>query len=193
MIRGGFRGGGGRGGADAPPPSGIRPPADPKGPPFDTFSEIHFWPTDSKIFLKAPLAPIYTNFEGERAPKKTLFFCQNFSKSAQKRLFWLFFQKFACGAQNFSKIGAKQCFGRARKTNLVDLKKKKRSSKFWKIFWKSAPPRENPRSAPGDDCKYIKLSLKLWSLFVSCRQPVALFFFHYFTTLLCSESSILHE
>ena len=63
-------GGGGRG-ADAPPPSGIRPPADPKGTPFDTFSEIRFWPTDPKIFLKAPSAPIYTNFEGVRAPKKT--------------------------------------------------------------------------------------------------------------------------
>ena len=63
-------------GADAPPPSGI-----------DTFSEIHFWPTDPKIFLKAPLAPIYTNFEGERAPKKRDFFCQNFSKIARKRLF----------------------------------------------------------------------------------------------------------
>ena len=48
-------GGGAGGGADAsPPPSGIRPPADPKGPPFDTFSEIHFCPTDPKIFLKAP-------------------------------------------------------------------------------------------------------------------------------------------
>ena len=64
-------------GADASP-SGIRPPADPKGPPFDTFSEIHCWPTDPKIFLKAPLAPIYTNFEGERAPKKTRFFLSKF-------------------------------------------------------------------------------------------------------------------
>ena len=78
-------GGSGGGGADAPP-SGIRPPADPKGPPFDTFSEIHFWRTDPKIFLKAPLAPIYTNFEGERAPKKTKFFVKNFQK-VQKRLF----------------------------------------------------------------------------------------------------------
>ena len=77
----------GAGGGRPPPFSGIRPPADPKGPPFDTFSEIHFWPTDPKFFLKAPLAPIYTNFEGERAPKKRDFFCQNFPKSAQKRLF----------------------------------------------------------------------------------------------------------
>ena len=57
-IRGGFRGGGE---ADAPS-SGIRPPADPKGLPFDTFQEIHFWPTDPKIFLRAPSAPILTIF-----------------------------------------------------------------------------------------------------------------------------------
>ena len=76
------------------PSSGIRLPADPKGPPFDTFSVIHFWPTDPKILLKAPLAPIYTNFEGERAPKKTRFFCQSFSKSAQKRLFDCFSKNF---------------------------------------------------------------------------------------------------
>ena len=82
QIRGGFRGKG-AGGLDASS-SGIRPPADPKGPPFDTFSEIHFWPTDPKMFLKAP---IYTSLEGERGPKKTLFFCQNYPKSAQKRLF----------------------------------------------------------------------------------------------------------
>ena len=125
--------------ADAPPPSGIQPPADPKGPPFDTFSEIHFCPTDPKIFLKAPLAPIYSNFEGERAPKKTRFFCQNFSKSAQKRLFLLFFQKFACGAEHLAKIGAKHCFGRALKINLVDLKKKKSRPNF-RIFFKNPPP-----------------------------------------------------
>ena len=76
---------GGGGGGDAPH-SGIRPPGDPKVPHFDTFSETHFWPTDPKIFLKAPWAPVYTNFEGERAPKKNDF-CQNFSKSVQKRLF----------------------------------------------------------------------------------------------------------
>ena len=74
-------GGGGEGGR---PLLRDSTPCRPKGSPFDTFSEIHFWPTDPKIFLKAPLAPIYTKSE-ERAPKKTQFFCQNFSKSAQKR------------------------------------------------------------------------------------------------------------
>ena len=133
MIRGGFRGGG-----RFPPPLRDSTPCRPKGSPFDTFSEIHFWPTDPKFFLKAPSAPIYTNFEGERAPKKTLFFCQHFSKSAQKRLFLTVFSKFACGAENFAKIGAKQCFGRARKINLVDLKK--RVVKILENFLKFRPP-----------------------------------------------------
>ena len=107
--------------------------------PFDTFSEIHFWPTDPKIFLKAPLAPIYTNFEGERAPKKNAIFLSKFFKKCPKTAFLtvFFFQKFACGATKFAKIGAKQCFGGARKINLVDLKKR---SKFSIFFWKSAPP-----------------------------------------------------
>ena len=138
---------GGGGGWTPPPPQGFEL-CQPKGSPFDTFSEIHFWPTDPKIFLKAPLAPIYTNFEGERAPKKRDFFCQNFSKIAQKRLFWLFFQKSACGAENIAKVGAKQCFGKPRKINLVDLKKK--VVKILENFLKIRPPQENPRSAP--DC-----------------------------------------
>ena len=79
----------GGGGEWTPPSSAIRPPADPKIPPFDTFSEIHFWPTDPKVFLKAPLAPIYTTFEGERAPKKGNFLSKFFKKcpkTAQKIL-----------------------------------------------------------------------------------------------------------
>ena len=118
---GGFGGGGG---GRPPPPSGIRPPADPKGPPSDTFSEIHFWPTDPKIFLKAPWAPIYTNFEEERAPKKKQFFLSKFFK-----------------------IGAKQCFGSARKINLVDLKKKGRQN--FRIFLKiRLPPLEKILDPP---------------------------------------------
>ena len=34
------------------------------------FFEINFRPTNLKNFLKAPLAPIYTNFKGLRVPKK---------------------------------------------------------------------------------------------------------------------------
>ena len=55
--------------------SGIRPPADPEGtpPPFVLISDIHFWLTDPKIFLKATSASNYTEFEEERAPKKNHF------------------------------------------------------------------------------------------------------------------------
>ena len=38
--------------------------------------------TDSKMFLKAPLAPTYINFEEERMPKKRILFCQIIPKSA---------------------------------------------------------------------------------------------------------------
>ena len=65
--RGGF-GGGGMGAG------GRRFLAGPKGPPFELFSDIQFWLTDSKFFLKASSAPIYTYFNGERATKKTQFF-----------------------------------------------------------------------------------------------------------------------
>ena len=91
FIRSGFR----RGAGGRLISSGIRPPANSKSARGGTFQEVHFWPTDPKIFLNAPLAPIYTNFEGERAPKapkknskgpKTfVFFCQFFSKICLRR------------------------------------------------------------------------------------------------------------
>ena len=68
----------GGGGADASP-QGFDP-LPTQRVPFDIFSEIHFWPTDPNIFLKAPSAPIYANFEGERAPKKRNFFVKFFQK-----------------------------------------------------------------------------------------------------------------
>ena len=128
----------GGGGADASS-SGIRPPADPKGPPFDTSSKIHFWPTDPKIFLKVPSAPIYTNFEGERAPEKNDF-PKNFQKVRKNAFFALFFQNFDCSAENFAKIGAKQCFGRARKINQFGRPKKKKVVKIFDFFFENPPP-----------------------------------------------------
>ena len=79
---------GGKGGANA---FSLRDstPADPKGPPFVLFWDIHVWLTDLKIFLLALLAPIYTNFEGERAPKNAIF-SRHFPISAVKRFFGLF-------------------------------------------------------------------------------------------------------
>ena len=105
-----------------------------------------------KIFLKAPLAPIYTNIEGEggggrggaRVEKKTRFFDQLFSKNAKNAVLACFFQNFACGAGNLAKARSFHCFGKARKINLVDLKK---VDKNFENFLKIPPSlRDNPRS-----------------------------------------------
>ena len=82
---------GGKGDDDAFSPQGFDPPADPKSPPFVLFWDIHFWLTDPKIFLKAPLATIYTHY---KRAEKTGFFGKHFpKKKAQKRHFWPIFPK----------------------------------------------------------------------------------------------------
>ena len=82
-VRGGFRGGGGWGvgGVRFLHPSGIRPPA------FWYFFKIHFWPGAKKTIHKYT-----TNFEGERAPKKTRFLSK-FSKKCPKTAFLPVFSK----------------------------------------------------------------------------------------------------
>ena len=50
------------------------------------------WPTDLRIFLKAPSALIYTNFEGERALKKNAIFLSKFFKKCPKTAFLTFFK-----------------------------------------------------------------------------------------------------
>ena len=45
------------------------------------FWDIHFWLTNAEIFLKAPLAPIYTNFKGGARAEKDVFWSK-FSKKA---------------------------------------------------------------------------------------------------------------
>ena len=59
-----------------------------------------------QIFLKAPLAPIYTNIEKERAPKNATFWSKC-SKMCPQTAFLtcFFFQKFASGAKNLVKLG----------------------------------------------------------------------------------------
>ena len=82
---GGGRGadlGGGAGTGSAFRGGGHLPPPFRDIPTFGTIQEIQFWPTDLKIFLKAPLAPIYINFEGGARAEKRRFFGQNFPKSA---------------------------------------------------------------------------------------------------------------
>ena len=72
--------------------------------PLCTILRYPFFVTNPKNFFKAPRAPIYTNFEGERAPKSATFWSK-FSKKCLKTPFSvpkiaLFFQSFACGAEN---------------------------------------------------------------------------------------------
>ena len=95
-------------------------PCRPKGSPFDTFSEIHFWQTDPKIFLKAPSAPIYTNFEGERAA------------------FWLFFSKICLRRRKFSQSRGKTVLWESSKNQFGRPKKK--VVKILEIFLKIRPP-----------------------------------------------------
>ena len=56
-----------------PPFSGIFPPLC----HILRYPFLTNWP---EIFLKEPLAPIYTNFEGEHAPKKREFLISTFQK-----------------------------------------------------------------------------------------------------------------
>ena len=93
-------------------------PCRPKVSPLCTILRYPFLVTYPKIFLKARSAPIYTNLP----------------KSDQKRLFWPVFSTkfFACGA-TFCR-GSYYCFGRARKINLVDLKKVDKSFEFFLTY-----------------------------------------------------------
>ena len=136
MFRPGADLGGGR--TPPPPPSGIRPPADPKGPPFDTFSEIHFWRTDPKIFLKAPLAPIYTNFEGEHEPKKNAFFLSKFFKKCPKTAFLTVFSKICLRRIKFCQNRGKTVLWESSKNQFVRPKKK--VVKILEKFSKIRPP-----------------------------------------------------
>ena len=75
--------------------------------PLWYFFRFHFWPTDPKIFLKAPSSPIYTNFEGERVPKNNAIFLSKFSLNCPKTAFLTCFSKNLPTAQ---KIWPKQRF-----------------------------------------------------------------------------------
>ena len=136
VARGDLGEGGGGGGGRTPPSSGIRPPADPKGPPFDTFSEIHFWPTDPKIFLKAPWAPIYTNFGGARAKKKRNFFVKIFQKVA----FLTVFSKICLRCTKFCQYKGKTVLWESSKNQFGRPKKKKGRQNFGKFFENPPPP-----------------------------------------------------
>ena len=135
LTRGGFRGGGGGRpllqGFDSLPT---------KGSPLCTISRYPYLVTDPKNFLNIYLLwrtlNIYLLWGGSARQKKCIFLVKIFQKVPKNAFLCRpVFQDFACGAKNFTKTGFFQCFGRARKINSVDLKK--RSTKF---FWKSALP-----------------------------------------------------
>ena len=75
-------------GFDAFFPSGFWSPADPNGvpPPFPPLSPLctilgyPYMDTNAKNFIRAPLAPIYTSFEGGSARQKNAIFRSQFSK-----------------------------------------------------------------------------------------------------------------
>ena len=92
---------------------------------------------DPKNFLKATLAPIYTNFEGELAPKNAIFW-STFSG--------VFFQKLSCVAENLSKWGLYSDFGELRESIWSTWKK---VDTIWEFLFKNLPcsPREYSRSA----------------------------------------------
>ena len=83
---------------------------------------------------------------GSARQKKTRFFCQKFWKSTQKRLFWPFFQKFACCAKFFCQNRGKTVLWESSKNQFGRPKKK--GQNFRIFFENPPPPRENPRSAP---------------------------------------------
>ena len=63
-----------------PPPQGFDP-LPTQRVPLCTILRYPYLLTDPKNFLKAPLAPIYTNFEGGARAEKTQFFGRHFPKS----------------------------------------------------------------------------------------------------------------
>ena len=112
---------------------GDASPADPKGPPFALFWDIHFWITDPKIFLKLPLASIINNYEGEARAKKCNILVKMFEKGPEK----LFPSKFWLRRKKFGQNGLVTALGKTRKINFANLKKN--STKFFE----NPPPRKS--------------------------------------------------
>ena len=119
--------------------------------PLCTILRYPFWETDPKIFLKAPLAPIYTNFQGGARAQKTRFFRQNFpmrkcrQNFSKNFLFGLVFSKLCLRRR---KIGQNRVFLLLWKSleNQFDRSKKK-STEFSEIF-ESLPPLEKILDPP---------------------------------------------
>ena len=144
--RGGFRegerGGGGGGGGRTPSSSGIRPPADPKGPPLILFQKSIFGRPTLKFFLRRLRRQYILTLRGS-ARQKTHFFVKIFQKVPKNDFFDCFFKHLPIQGKTVLWENSKNQFGRP---------KKKRSSKFSIFFLNPPRPRENPRSAPAEPC-----------------------------------------
>ena len=93
------------------------------------------------------MAPIYTSFEGGRAPKKRNFLVKIFQKLPKNAYFGLFFPNFACRAENLAQIGIKQCFGKSSENQFGRPKKKGRQN-FQKFLKIRPPPLEKILDPP---------------------------------------------
>ena len=88
----------------------------PKGSPLCTILRYPFLVTDPKNFLKAPLAPLFTNFEWGARAKKTGFWSK-FSKNCLKTPFLACFFKILPAKQKiWSKWGLFSDLGELRKS-----------------------------------------------------------------------------
>ena len=74
--------------------------------PFSTFLRYSFLVTDPKIFLKAPWAPIHTNFEGERALFLLFFSKYVLVLRGERTPFSACFFQNLCGAEIMAKTGS---------------------------------------------------------------------------------------
>ena len=124
------------------PPSRICPLPTQRSP-FVLFSDIHFWLTDLKIFLKAPLAPIYTNYEGERAPKKRALV--NFFPKSDSNTFLVCISKFYLRRKIFGQIGISIMIWESSENQFG--RPKKNTTNFLKIF-ENLPPVEKILDPP---------------------------------------------
>ena len=114
--RGGFRG------ADAPS-SGIRPPADPKGPPaLILFQKSIFGRPTLKFFYRRLGRQYILTLRGSARQNNAFF------------PFLACFSRFCLRRRKFCLNRDKTVLWESSKNQFGRPKKKKRSSKFWKIF-----------------------------------------------------------
>ena len=110
--------------------SGIRPPADPKDPPFVLLWDIPFWLAAPKKFL-ADYQYILI-LRGENAPKNAIF-CSTFSKKCSF-LACFFFKNLLAVQETWSKKGLYSILGSSENQFILP---KKMVDKIFIFFWKS--------------------------------------------------------